>query len=132
MVYATSPNLRLRHLVAALQAEVQHLQAQVGTPAGTVSVPVPGAGVRADAALQPARLGTLPAPAAVRAEITQVPTDAADHKTYRQRYVTCGKPGCRTCTDGPGHGPYWYAYWREGTKIRSAYIGKQRPIPSTA
>jgi len=21
--------------------------------------------------------------------------------------------------------PYWYAYWREGDKLRSAYIGKE-------
>ena len=110
-VYATSPNLRLRHLVAALQAEVQHIQEQYGTCAGTVSQ----AGVPAHAALQPTPGGTLPEP--------------ADRKTYRQRYITCGKPGCRTCTAGPGHGPYWYAYWREGTKIRSAYIGKQHPPP---
>jgi hypothetical protein len=26
-----------------------------------------------------------------------------------------------------GHGPYWYAYWREGPKVRKKYLGKTRP-----
>jgi hypothetical protein len=43
--------------------------------------------------------------------------------SFRQEYVRCGKPGCRTCP----HGPYWYAYWREGGRVRSRYIGRQRP-----
>jgi hypothetical protein len=40
--------------------------------------------------------------------------------TYRLEAVNCGKPGCRSCP----HGPYWYAYYREGTRLRSHYIGK--------
>ena len=40
--------------------------------------------------------------------------------SYRQEEVTCGKPGCTRCP----HGPYWYAYWREGGRTRSRYIGK--------
>ena len=40
--------------------------------------------------------------------------------TYRQEQVMCGKPGCNRCP----HGPYWYAYWREGGRTRSRYIGK--------
>lgn len=43
--------------------------------------------------------------------------------TYRSETVRCGKPNCRTCP----HGPYWYAYYREGKKLRSRYIGKQLP-----
>lgn len=43
--------------------------------------------------------------------------------TYRQESVRCGKPGCRTCP----HGPYWYAYYREGGKLRSRYIGRELP-----
>lgn len=47
-------------------------------------------------------------------------------KTYRQEYVRCGKASCTTCTSGPGHGPYWYAYWSERGRKRKQYIGKQR------
>ncbi len=37
----------------------------------------------------------------------------------------CGKPACRCMQpDGDGHGPYWYAYWREGGKTKSRYLGK--------
>ena len=44
IVYATSPSLRLRQQVAALQGEAHHIQEQYGKLAGTVSVPVPAAG----------------------------------------------------------------------------------------
>lgn len=43
--------------------------------------------------------------------------------TYRLESVRCGKPGCKTCP----HGPYWYAYYREGSKLRSRYIGRDLP-----
>jgi hypothetical protein len=43
--------------------------------------------------------------------------------TFRQERVRCGRPNCRTCP----HGPYWYAYWREGGRLRSRYIGKELP-----
>ena len=43
--------------------------------------------------------------------------------TYRQEKVRCGKPGCRSCP----HGPYWYAYFREGGRLRSRYIGRELP-----
>ncbi|HEV3473838.1 MAG TPA: hypothetical protein VG602_00490 [Actinomycetota bacterium] len=43
--------------------------------------------------------------------------------TFRQEQVRCGREGCRSCP----HGPYWYAYWREGGRLRSRYIGKQLP-----
>jgi len=54
--------------------------------------------------------------------------DAADvvesgSVTYRLESVKCGKEGCRTCP----HGPYWYAYYREGDKLRSRYIGRELP-----
>lgn len=48
---------------------------------------------------------------------------AAGGVTYRREHVRCGKPGCKTCP----HGPYWYAYYREGGKLRSRYIGKDLP-----
>lgn len=42
--------------------------------------------------------------------------------TYRQQWVRCGK-NCGSCP----HGPYWYAYWRDGTRSRSQYIGRELP-----
>lgn len=39
--------------------------------------------------------------------------------TYELRPVLCGKPGCKR-----HHGPYWYAYWSQGGRVRTAYIGK--------
>jgi hypothetical protein len=47
--------------------------------------------------------------------------------TYRQEYVRCGKAACSRCHTGPGHGPYWYAYWREGGQLRKRYLGKTPP-----
>jgi hypothetical protein len=43
--------------------------------------------------------------------------------TYRQERVRCGRANCTRCP----HGPYWYAYWREGGRLRSRYIGKELP-----
>lgn len=40
--------------------------------------------------------------------------------TLQLEKVRCGKGGCRQCP----HGPYWYAYWSEGGRSRSAYVGK--------
>lgn len=47
--------------------------------------------------------------------------------TYRQEYVSCGKSRCKKCAGGPGHGPYWYHYYRRGGKLASRYIGKELP-----
>ncbi|MFO3798116.1 MAG: hypothetical protein ACK8QZ_12720 [Anaerolineales bacterium] len=41
--------------------------------------------------------------------------------TLRLEKVKCGKPTCKTCP----HGPYWYAYRRQGNKTVSKYIGKR-------
>lgn len=49
--------------------------------------------------------------------------DPEEGVTYRLESVRCGKAGCGSCP----HGPYWYAYFREGGKLRSRYIGKQLP-----
>jgi len=43
-------------------------------------------------------------------------------ETLRNEWVKCGKQ-CSGCP----HGPYWYAYWREGKKVRKRYIGKGDP-----
>lgn len=48
------------------------------------------------------------------------------HKTYQQELVRCGKKTCK-CSEGHLHGPYWYAYWTEGGRSRSQYIGKRLP-----
>jgi hypothetical protein len=55
------------------------------------------------------------------------PLPNKEHITYQLQYRKCGKPTCHTCRMGPGHGPYWYAYWRDGARIRSTYIGKVCP-----
>ena len=57
--------------------------------------------------------------------MTQLPSDL--HITYQLQYRKCGKPTCSTCRNGHGHGPYWYAYWRQGSRLRSGYIGKVHP-----
>ena len=59
-----------------------------------------------------------------------MPTDvpAGVTPTYTQQYRRCGKPSCPLCAaGGRGHGPYWYAYWRENGRTRSRYLGKQSP-----
>lgn len=49
--------------------------------------------------------------------------DDGDGVTYRLERVRCGKPGCKSCP----HGPYWYAYYRDGGRLRSRYIGRELP-----
>jgi hypothetical protein len=39
--------------------------------------------------------------------------------TYERKAVLCGKKGCAKL-----HGPYWYAFWSAGGRVRSVYIGK--------
>jgi hypothetical protein len=51
------------------------------------------------------------------------PAEGSSKVTFRQETVKCGKQGCTRCP----HGPYWYAYWREGGKTRSRYVGKNLP-----
>lgn len=48
--------------------------------------------------------------------------------TYRQQVTFCGKPRCRKCRDGIGHGPYWFSFRQtpEGRIIRT-YIGRHLP-----
>jgi hypothetical protein len=43
--------------------------------------------------------------------------------TIRKEYVNCKKPNCFR---GAAHGPYYYAYWKEGKKIKKMYIGQYR------
>lgn len=46
--------------------------------------------------------------------------------TFRLELVRCGK-NCRKC-EKPGHGPYWYAYFRQGGRLRSAYVGSPKKV----
>src|SRR5579859_3621350 len=47
--------------------------------------------------------------------------------TYHQQISYCGKPRCRKCSEGIGHGPYWYAYETIDGHTTRTYIGKQLP-----
>src|SRR5712691_10573469 len=47
--------------------------------------------------------------------------------TYHQQIAYCGKPRCRRCNEGRGHGPYWYAYRVVDGRTTRTYIGKQLP-----
>jgi hypothetical protein len=57
--------------------------------------------------------------------MAQPPSD--HHILYQLQYRKCGKSSCHRCRHSQGHGPYWYAYWRDGSRLRSMYIGKARP-----
>lgn len=45
--------------------------------------------------------------------------------TYQSELVKCGKANCRCATDRQLHGPYWYAYHKQGQKLKSWYVGKE-------
>ncbi len=47
--------------------------------------------------------------------------------TYHQQVSYCGKPSCRKCRQGVGHGPYWYAYHTVDGQTTRTYIGKRLP-----
>ncbi|MBX5450677.1 MAG: AAA family ATPase, partial [Thermogemmatispora sp.] len=47
--------------------------------------------------------------------------------TYHQQISFCGKPRCRKCNMGIGHGPYWYAYKTVNGRTTRTYIGKALP-----
>lgn len=47
--------------------------------------------------------------------------------TYHQQVSYCGKPRCRKCREGTGHGPYWYAYKTVDGRTSRTYVGKQLP-----
>ena len=47
--------------------------------------------------------------------------------TYHQQVSYCGKPRCRKCREGTGHGPYWYRYQTVEGRTTRTYIGKHLP-----
>ena len=57
-------------------------------------------------------------------ESQERPASGPGKVSYRLEPVNCGKPGCSRCP----HGPYWYAYWREGGRVRSKYIGRKLTV----
>lgn len=59
--------------------------------------------------------------------MTRIPSN--QHITYQLQFRKCGKASCSTCKSGQGHGPYWYAYWREGSRLKSGYVGKNKGVP---
>ena len=40
--------------------------------------------------------------------------------TVRQEHVRCGNPDCQHL-----HGPYLYAYWKDGKKLQKKYSEKK-------
>ncbi|MDQ6864233.1 MAG: hypothetical protein M3044_10450 [Thermoproteota archaeon] len=42
-----------------------------------------------------------------------------ENATIRQEHVRCGNLDCQQL-----HGPYLYAYWKDGKRLRKKYIGK--------
>jgi len=54
----------------------------------------------------------------------RLPLGVPKKHTIREEYRKCGSPRCPTCPDGPGHGPYRYAVWREGTQVKRKYLGR--------
>jgi hypothetical protein len=58
----------------------------------------------------------------------------AREKAHNRRYlelerVKCGKKGCKKCSHGELHGPYWYLYRpkENGPGRTSEYVGKVLP-----
>ncbi len=47
--------------------------------------------------------------------------------SYHQQVSYCGKPRCRKCQEGIGHGPYWYAYKTVNGRTTRMYVGKRLP-----
>ncbi|GCE23470.1 DUF6788 family protein [Dictyobacter kobayashii] len=52
--------------------------------------------------------------------------------TYHQQVSYCGKPRCKRCREGVGHGPYWYAYQTVDGRTSRTYIGKRLPAEAEA
>jgi hypothetical protein len=53
----------------------------------------------------------------------KLPLGVPANHCVREEYRKCGAANCHTCSEGPGHGPYRYAVWREGAKVRRKYLG---------
>ncbi len=47
--------------------------------------------------------------------------------SYHQQVSYCGKPRCKRCREGVGHGPYWYSYQTVDGRTTRTYVGKHLP-----
>jgi hypothetical protein len=54
----------------------------------------------------------------------KLPLGVPTKHTVRCEFRKCGAVHCKTCSDGAGHGPYLYACWRDGKKVKRKYLGK--------
>jgi transposase len=52
--------------------------------------------------------------------------DTRPHLHFYSCFKKCGDLSCSVCREGgkKGHGPYWYAYWREDGAGHDVYIGR--------
>lgn len=60
-----------------------------------------------------------------RSVLVRLPSDT--QIGYRLQTAYCGKPGCKKCRAGEGHGPYWYAYQHINGRAVRRYVGKALP-----
>jgi hypothetical protein len=50
---------------------------------------------------------------------------------YGQFWKKCAyRDTCQTCQESKGHGPYWYAIWKEAGRSVRKYCGKRDPRPA--
>lgn len=54
----------------------------------------------------------------------QAATEHVPSVSYQLQFRKCGNKNCQCRRKNIEHGPYWYAFWREGDKNKSQYIGK--------
>lgn len=62
-------------------------------------------------------------------EVSLISSPPTSEVRYHLQTAFCGKPGCRLCHAGTGHGPYWYAYQTIGGRTVRRYVGKTLPSP---
>lgn len=54
----------------------------------------------------------------------RLPLGVPAKHSVRVEYRRCGRDNCSRCGDGKrGHGPYSYAVWRDGDRVRRKYLG---------
>lgn len=54
----------------------------------------------------------------------KLPLGVPTNHSVREENRRCGDASCTTCREGNGHGPYRYAVWREGDRVRRKYLGR--------
>jgi DNA-binding SARP family transcriptional activator len=55
-------------------------------------------------------------------------TTVPAHATFNQQFRRCNKADCPRCVPGsPGHGPYWFARWKEDGRTHTHYLGRRLP-----